>query len=72
MPKYVNAFNVFECGRKLWERLDVPYKIACMATAREEYFTNMLDSLLDNNERYGNPLPSKKLQEEVSRVMEEE
>ena len=43
-----------------------------MATAREEYLTNMLDSILDHNHCQGTPLSSKKLQEAVSRVMEEE
>ena len=42
-----------------------------MANVREEYFTKMLDSLLDHNDRHGTPLSSKKLQEAVSRVMAE-
>ena len=40
-----------------------------MAIAREEYYTKMLDSLFDHNDRRGTPLSSKKLQEAVSRVM---
>ena len=62
MPSY---FNVLECGGKLLDRLGVSYKRACMATAKEEYYTNILDSLLDHN------YPHKKLQEAVIRVMEE-
>ena len=46
------------------------YERACMATARKEYFMKMLDYLLDDNERHSTPLPSKNLQEAVSRVME--
>ena len=72
MPNYFNSFNVFECGRKILDRLDVSYEIACMATAREKYFTKMLDSLHDDNHCHGTPLSSKKLQDEVIKVMEEE
>ena len=53
------------------EILDVSYEKVLMATAREEYYTNMLDSLPDHNDRHGTPLSSKKLQEAVIRVKEE-
>ena len=72
MTSYFNDFNVFEYGKNILDRLDVSYGRACMATSREEYFTNMLDYLLDDNERHCTPLSSKKLQEVVSRVIEEE
>ena len=71
MLKYFNAFNVFECRRNILDRLDVSYERACMATAREEYYTMMMDSLLDHNDRHGTPLSSKTLREAVSRVMAE-
>ena len=48
------------------------YERACMATPREEYFTKMLDSLLEHNHRHGIPFSSKNVQEAVRRVMEEE
>ena len=48
------------------------YERACMSTAREEYYTKMLDSLHDDNDRHGTPLFSKNLQEAVIRVIEEE
>ena len=48
------------------------YERVYMATPREEYFTEMLNSLLEHNHRNGTPLSSKNLQEAVSRVMEEE
>ena len=72
MPNYFNAFNIFECGRNVLDRIDVSYERACMATPREELFMEMLNSLLENNHRHGTPLSSKNLQEAVSRVMEEE
>ena len=54
------------------ERLDVSYERVCMDIARESSFTNMLDSLLDDNEHQITPVSSKKLQEAVSRFMEYE
>ena len=72
MPNYFNAFNVFERGRKILDRLEVSYKRDCMATPKEGYFTEMLDSLIKHNHRPGTPLSNKKLQEAVCRVMEEE
>ena len=42
-----------------------------MSTEREVYFKKMLDSLLDGNGRHGTPFSRKKLQETVSRVMED-
>ena len=31
MPNYFNAFNVFECGGNVLDRLDVSYERACMS-----------------------------------------
>ena len=42
-----------------------------MATAREEYYTKMLDSLLNHNDCHGTPLSSKKIQGAVSRFIAE-
>ena len=53
------------------DRIEVSYERACMATAREENYTKMLDSLLDYNDRHGTPLSSKNLQEAVRRFMAE-
>ena len=72
VTNYVNAFNVLECGRKLLDRLGLLYERACMATPREALFMEMWNSLLRNNHLHGTPLSSKKLQEAVRRVMEEE
>ena len=72
MPKYFNVFNVFKCGRKILEIIDVSYKRMYMTTSKEEYFTEMLDHINEYNERYGKLFPSKKLLEDVFRVMEEE
>ena len=36
VPDYFNVFNVFECGRKLLDKLDVSYERAYMATPKEK------------------------------------
>ena len=42
-----------------------------MATAIEEYYTNILDSLLDHNDCHITPLSSKKLRKAIIRVIAE-
>ena len=59
---YFNAFNIFECERKLLDRLDVSYEISYMATRKEEYFMEMLVHLNEYNECHGKLFSSKKLQ----------
>ena len=61
VPNYFNAFKVFECGRKLLYRLDVSYERAFMDTPKEEYFTEILDSLLEHNHFHGTPFSSTNL-----------
>ena len=47
------------------------YEQACMATPRDEYYTNMLETLIDHNDRHNTPLSSEKLRQSVSRVLAE-
>ena len=68
MPRY---FNVLECGGNILNRLDLSYKRVCMATPIYEYYTKMLKTLIDHNDRHNAPLYSEKLQQEVSIVMAE-
>ena len=72
VPNYFNAFNVFECRRNISGRLEVSYEKVCMTNPKEEYFTEMLDYLLEHNHRRSTPFSSKKLRESVIRVTEEE
>ena len=72
VPNYFNVFNVFECGRKLLDRLDVSYERAYVATPKEEYSMEMLDHLNEYNDHHGQKLPNKKLRDAVIRVTEEE
>ena len=39
VPSY---FNIFECVRNILNRLDVTYEQACMAPAKDKYYTKML------------------------------
>ena len=72
MLNYFTAFNIFECGRNILDRLDVSYEIVCMATPKEEHFTEMLDHLIEHNCRHGTPMSNKKLRESVIIVTEDE
>ena len=72
MENYFNTFNIFECGRKVLERIGVSYERACMENPKDECFTEMLHSLLKHNHCHGTPFSSKNLQEAVIRLMEEE
>ena len=68
MPSY---FNVSECGRKLLNRIDVSYELVCMATPRDEYYTNMLETLVNYNDLNNGPLSNREIQQSVRRVMTE-
>ena len=68
MPNY---FNIFECGGNLLDRLGVTYERVCMDTPKEKYYTKLLKSLVDNNNRNGAPLSNEKIRQAVSIVMEE-
>ena len=54
------------------DRLDVSYERACMATPKEEYFTEMLDHLIEHNIFHGTPMSNEKLREAVIRVVADE
>ena len=43
--------NIFECGRNILNRLDVTYEWACMATQKEEYYTDLLETMIEHNDR---------------------
>ena len=54
-------FNVLECGWRILNRLDMLYERVCMATLRDEYYTKMLETLIDHNDCHNAPLYSEKL-----------
>ena len=51
--------------------LDMSYELACMATPRYEYYKNILETLIDHNDRHNAPLSSENLRQAVRRVMAE-
>ena len=69
VTNYFNVSNVFECGRN---NTDVSCERACMATEDNEYFTDILDTLNEYQDRHSQRLSSMKLREAVRRVMDEE
>ena len=58
VPRY---FNILECGENLLNRLDVMYEKAFMATPRDKYYTKMLETLVDYNDRNNTPFSNEKL-----------
>ena len=48
VPSY---FNIFDCGGDLLNGLDVTYEQACMSITKEKYYTKMLETLVDYNDR---------------------
>ena len=53
VPRY---FNIFECGRNILNKLDVTYEQACLATQEDEYYTDMLETIIDHKDRHKVPL----------------
>ena len=68
VPSY---FNIFECSGNILDILDLTYERACMATPKEKYYTKLLKTLVDGNNRNGAPLSNEKIKQKVSIVMEE-
>ena len=69
VTNYLNVYNVYECGRN---NSDVQCERACMANVNNDYFSDVLDTLDEYQDRHGQRLSSKKLREAVGRVMNEE
>ena len=59
-------------GERSWTYLTCHMKERAWPLKKEEYSTEMLDSILEQNHPHGTPLSSKNLQESVIRVMEDE
>ena len=62
-------FNVLNCGANILNRLEVTYERACMATIKEKYYTKILETIVDYNDRNNAPLSNEKLRHTVSKVM---
>ena len=57
--------------RKLLNRLDVSYEQACMDTPRDEYYTKILENIIDHNDCQNAPLLSENIRQAVSIVKAE-
>ena len=64
-------FNIFECGANILDRIDVTYERACMATPKDKYYTKLLKTIVNDNNRKGAPLSNENIQQAVNIVMEE-
>ena len=51
--KVTSYFNIFECGRKLLDQLNVTYQRAFMATPEDEYYKEMTKCLIKANNEGG-------------------
>ena len=58
VTNYFNVSNLFGCGRN---NHDVSYERACMATEDIEYFTDILDTLNEYQDRHGQRFSNKSL-----------
>ena len=68
MPIY---FNIFECGGNILDIIDVTYERAFMATPKDKYYTKLLKTLVDDNNRNGSPLSNENIKKLFSIVMKE-
>ena len=68
MTNYLNVCNVFECRR---DNPDVQCERACMANVKNDYFSDVLDTLNKYQDCHSQRLSSKKIREAVGHVMNE-
>ena len=48
-------FNIFECGRNILNIIDMTYERACMVTQKEEYYIDLLETMIEHNVRSKTP-----------------
>ena len=54
-------FNIFECGKNIFNRLDVTYERSCMATPKDKYYTKLLETVIDYNYHHNAPSSNENL-----------
>ena len=57
-PSY---FNPFECGKNFLNDFDATCERACMETSNNKYYTEMFNTLTDNNDHNNTPLSNKNI-----------
>ena len=64
--KVTSYFNIFECGRNILDQLDVTYQQAYMEkSAQDEYYREMMKSLIKANIGSDGKMCNEKIQQEV-------
>ena len=64
-------FNIYECGWNLLDQIYVTYQRLFMATPKDKYYNELLDTLFKDNNLRGEPSSNQKIQKSVSDVIEE-
>ena len=57
----LSYFNMFKGGRNILNRLDVTYEQVCMVTQKEEYYTDLLKTMIEHNNRSKTPFSKEKI-----------
>ena len=60
-------FNIFKCGRNILNRHDVTYKRAGIATRKGEYYTDLLETIIEHNDGSKTPLSKEKFNNKSTR-----
>ena len=68
-PSY---FNLFQCGKKILKNLDSVCERSCMANSKNNYYTEIFNTLTDYNERNNTPLINSNIIKAIRKFMEEE
>ena len=66
-----SCFNIFKCGKNILNILDVTYEWVCMSTQEEEYYRNMLETIIEHNDRHNVPFSNEKLRQPFSIIVAE-
>ena len=68
----LSYFNLLECGKNIFNILDATYKRACVATSRDRYYTELLKTLTDYNDRNNTPLSNANIRKAIRKAIGEE
>ena len=70
--KEPRCFNIFECGKNLLNKIDANFKLACMATPRDKYHTELFRTITDCNNCNDAPFSNGYIIDTINRVISEE
>ena len=73
VAKEPSYFNIFRCGKNFFNDLDATCKRACMANSRDKYYTELLRTTTDFNNRNDELLSNDNIQEAIHKfILKEE